>query len=335
MRNEFAIIGCGKIAARHAENISRLGVLGAVCDIVPERADAFAARYNARGYYTIDDMLMHEHNLSVAAVCTPNGLHPLHSITCLRAGLHVLCEKPLCIKAVDGKAMIEAAKLAGKKLFVVKSSRFNPAVAGLKAIIDEKKLGSLYSFQLSCFWNRPAEYYQSTWKGTLELDGGTLYTQFSHYIDVIYWLFGDVKHVYGIRKNIAHKGLIEFEDCGAVAMEMENGILGTLNYTVNTFRHNLEISLTVIAEKGSLTIGGQYLNELRFQLIDNYLFPDPGAGNQANDYHFYKGSMSNHEKVYENLLLALNDDTHTFTTAADGLKTVDIIEKIYRECTLI
>lgn len=335
MQYLFALIGCGKIAERHAENMIKHGSLSAVCDILPERANSLAQKFNAKPYYSLQNLLENERNLSLASICTPNGLHSSHAIRCMEAGLHVLCEKPLCIKTEDGKAMIEAAKSANKKLFVVKSTRFNPVVANLKKIIDEGRLGVIYSFQLSCFWNRPAEYYQDTWKGNLGLDGGTLYTQFSHYIDVMYWLFGDVKNVQGIRKNLAHEGLMEFEDCGVMALEMYTGVIGTLNYSVNTFKKNMELSLTVIAEKGTVKIGGQYLNELTYQLIDDYTFDDPGTGNDANDYKFYRGSMSNHDKVYDNLLLALNDDNHLSATASDGLKTIGIIEKIYKECKLI
>ena len=151
----------------------------------------------------------------------------------------------------------------------------------------------------------------------------------------MYWLFGDVKNIQGIRKNFAHKKLTEFEDCGVLALEMHNGIIGTLNYSINAFKKNMEVSLIIIAEKGTVKIAGQYLNERNYQLVDNYIFEEPGTGNDANDYEFYRGSMSNHDKVYENLLLALNDNNHLFTTAIDGLKTIGIIEKIYKECKFI
>lgn len=332
---QFALIGCGRIAERHAENIIKTGRLNAVCDIVKSRADDLAKKYHAKSYYSLDDLLANEKKLDVASICTPNGLHAAHSIQCLNAGINVLCEKPLCIKISDGEAMIEAAQKVNKKLFVVKSSRYNPAVIELKKIIEEGKLGNIYSFQLSCFWNRPAEYYQDTWKGSLELDGGTLFTQFSHYIDVLYWLLGDVKNAKGIRKNAAHKGTIEIEDCGVVAIEMENGVIGTLNYSVNTFHKNMEVSITLIGEKGTIKIGGEYMNEINYYVVDGYEINLDKKNNAPNDYGFYKGSMSNHDKVYENLLLALNDDAHSFTTALDGLKTVSIIEKIYKNCMLI
>jgi UDP-N-acetyl-2-amino-2-deoxyglucuronate dehydrogenase len=332
---QFAIIGCGRIAERHAENILKNGKLVAVCDIIKTRADDLAERYNAKAYYALSDLLLNEKDIDVISVCTPNGLHASHSIQCLQGGINVLCEKPLCIYSKDGQAMIDTAEESKKKLFVVKSTRYNPVIINLKKIIDEDKLGRIFSFELSCFWNRPPEYYYDTWKGTLQMDGGTLFTQFSHYIDIMYWLFGDVKNVQGVRKNVAHKNLIEFEDCGVVSLEMQNGIIGTLNYSVNTFKKNMEVSLTVIAENGSLKIGGEYMNEIIYQVINEYEFTAPDESNKANDYGFYKGSMSNHDKVYENLSLALNDDEHSFTTAIDGLKTVEIIEKIYKECRLI
>lgn len=331
---QFALIGCGRIAERHAENIIKHAKLTAVCDIVNIRADDVAKKYNAKAYYSLDDLLLNEKHLDAASICTPNGLHAIHSIQCLHEGINVLCEKPLCIKTSDGEAMIAAAEKANKKLFVVKSSRYNPSVIQLKKIMEEGRLGNIYSFQISCFWNRPAEYYYNTWKGTLALDGGTLFTQFSHYIDVLYWLLGDVKNVQGIRKNKAHKGIIEFEDCGAVAMEMDNGVIGTLNYSVNTFLKNMEVSFTLIGEKGTIKIGGEYMNEINYQVIEGFDFIPDVQNNLPNDYGFYKGSMSNHNKVYENLLLALKDDAHSFTTALDGLKTVSIIEKIYKECKL-
>lgn len=328
MNPSFAIIGCGRIAKRHAEQIIRHGKLAAVCDIIPEKADELAAIYNAKAYYSIDELLKQETGISVVSICTPNGLHTSHSIKALEAGNHVLCEKPLCINAVDGKMMIEVAHKARKKLFVVKQNRYNPPVAFLKGLIENDKLGKIYSFQINCFWNRPEAYY-TDWKGSKDLDGGTLFTQFSHFIDLLYWLLGDVATVKAIGKNFAHSS-IAFEDTGVVLFEMQSGAIGSLNYTVNSFEKNMEGSFTVFAEKGSVKIGGQYLNELQYCEVEGITQPDLPKGNPANGYGFYKGSMSNHDKVYENLMLALQDDKHEFASAAEGLKTVEIIEKIYK-----
>jgi UDP-N-acetyl-2-amino-2-deoxyglucuronate dehydrogenase len=328
----FAIIGCGKIADRHAQHISVNGFLLGVCDIVKERADLLAEKYKCRSYYSLDDLLENEKKIDVVAICTPNGLHALHSIQCLEAGIHVLCEKPLAIKSQDAKAMINAAGRFGKNLFVVKQNRYNPPVAEVKKILDENKLGKIYSFQLNCFWNRPKQYYVDTWKGSKEMDGGTLFTQFSHFIDLLYWMLGDVAKVNAITKNFAHPQ-IEIEDTGMVIFEMKSGVLGTLNYTVNSYNKNMEGSFIIFGEKGTVKIGGQYLNELSYQNIQNYYSNTLPESAKVNDYGFYQGSMSNHDKVYENLLIALKQEKHTMAMAEDGLKTVEIIEMVYQAAT--
>lgn len=330
----FAIIGCGKIAARHAEQAARHGQLVAVCDIIKEKADALAAIYGSASYTSFDQLLESEKEIDIVAICTPNGLHGRHSIQALNKGVNVLCEKPLCISSTEAGLMIQSAEKAGRKLFVVKSTRYNPALIGLKNILSAQQLGQLYSFQLNCFWNRPAAYYANTWKGKTATDGGTLYTQFSHYIDALLWLLGDVKEIRGWRKNMAHQGIIEFEDSGIASLEMDSGVIGGLNWSINTFEKNMEVSLTIIAEKGNLRIGGEYMNKIEYQLTGGLVL-DAAQDGQANDYGFYKGSMSNHDKVYENLLIALQDNSHPFTNAQDGLRTVETIERIYNSVSLL
>ena len=225
--------------------------------------------------------------------------------------------------------MIQEAEKAGKHLFVVKQNRFNPPVVAVKKLLDEKKLGNIYSFQLNCFWNRDAKYYESSWKGTRELDGGTLFTQFSHFIDLLYWMFGDVKQVKAFKNNFAHKNIIEFEDTGVVIVELQKGIIGTINYTVNSYKKNMEGSLSIFGEKGTVKIGGQYLNELEYQQIDDHIISNLPASNKANEYGSYQGSMSNHDKVYKNVLDVINNNAVMAASSHDGLKTVEIIEKIY------
>jgi UDP-N-acetyl-2-amino-2-deoxyglucuronate dehydrogenase len=329
MSVSFAIIGCGRIAKRHAEQIAKVGKLVAVCDVVVEKANELGAIYEANVYDSIEELLKSELYLGVVVICTPNGLHSEHTILSLQANKHVLCEKPLCIHANDGEKMIAAAKAANKKLFVVKQNRYNPPIAFLKELIDTNKLGKIYSFQINCFWNRPNEYYQD-WKGTKDLDGGTLFTQFSHFIDLLYWMLGDVDSVKSRINNFAHDS-IEFEDTGAVIFDMQNGTIGTLNYTVNSFAKNMEGSLAVFGEKGTVKVGGQYLNELEYFSVEGIDAPNLPKGNPANSYGYYQGSMSNHDKVYENLVKALQNDNNTFANGEEGLKTVEIIEKIYAQ----
>lgn len=332
----FGIIGCGRIAERHALQIQKYGELKAVCDIVPGKAKTLGDKYNCKYYSSAEELLATEgKNIDVIAVCTPNGLHIRHTIESLKAGCHVLCEKPLAISVNDCGEMIKQAEKSNKRLFAIKQNRFNPPVAAVKQAIEEGKLGNLFSLQLSCFWNRNADYYHNSWKGTADLDGGTLYTQFSHFIDLLYWMIGDVKNVAAYTANYAHEGMIDFEDTGVVILEFYNGVIGTINYTVNSYQSNMEGSLTIFAEKGTVKIGGQYLNELEYQKIENYVIDNLPEGNKANNYGNYVGSMSNHDKVYENLVDVLTNGGSINTNAFEALKTVEIIDKIYREARRI
>jgi UDP-N-acetyl-2-amino-2-deoxyglucuronate dehydrogenase len=327
---KFAIVGCGRIAQRHAEHISKRGQLVAVCDVVEDKAQQLANTYGAKAYLSYAEMLANEPSIDVIAVCSPNGLHAQHAIDGLKAGFHVLCEKPMGLSVKECGEMIQAAERANKRLFAIKQNRYNPPVAAVKDIIDAGKLGKVTSIQLSCFWNRNTDYYANSWKGTKDLDGGTLFTQFSHFIDLLYWLIGDVEEVAAYMGNFAHDGIIEFEDTGVVIIKFTNGAIGTVNYTVNSFDKNMEGSLTIFGEKGTVKIGGQYLNELEYQQIQDYRIENLPEGNKANNYGNYTGSMSNHDKVYDNLIDVLTHNAPITTSSYEGMKTVEIIEKIYR-----
>lgn len=331
----FALVGCGRIAQRHAEHINNNGTLSAVCDVVREKADALAGKYNAKAYYSIEELLQQEKGIDVIAVCSPNGLHAEHSIKALTAGFHVLCEKPMAISVADCGKMIQAAEKSNKRLFAIKQNRYNPPVVAVKNLVDEGRLGRINSIQLSCFWNRNANYYNNSWKGSLKLDGGTLYTQFSHFIDLLYWIVGDVEQVQAYMGNFSHEGIIEFEDTGVVIVKFWNGAIGTINYTVNSYGKNMEGSLTIFGDKGTVKIGGQYLNELEYQNIEGYKVENLPEGNKANNYGDYQGSMSNHDKVYENLVEVLQNNAPISTSSFEGLKTVEIIERIYKSAARV
>jgi UDP-N-acetyl-2-amino-2-deoxyglucuronate dehydrogenase len=330
--HQFAIIGCGTISKRHAENIIRIGKLVAVCDIIKSRADELAATYNARAYYSIDDLLKQEKTVSIVVVCSPNGLHAEHSIKSLQAEKNVLCEKPLCITSVAASQVIDTAYFFRKKIVVVKQNRFNPPVEFIKKALDSNQLGKVLSFQINCFWNRPQEYYKGDWKGTIELDGGVLYTQFSHFIDLLYWFLGDVEEVKGIKAKYLRRKHVEIEDTGMAVLIMKNGAAGTINYTVNSYNKNMEGSFTLFCEKGTVKIGGQYLNKLEWYETNENQKPVIEDSVHANDYGFYRGSMSNHHKVYENLLASMQGEG-TLPEAKDAIKTIEIIEKIYAAST--
>lgn len=331
----FAIIGCGRIAHRHAEHIKKNGILSAVCDNIKDKADSFAIQYDSVAYYSMSDLLLNlKDKIDVISICTPNGLHAQQTIQAVNAGIHVICEKPMAINVQDCGDMINATVKSNKRLFIIKQNRYNPPVIAVKNAIDNGLLGKIYSVQLSCFWNRNADYYSNSWKGTKNLDGGTLYTQFSHFIDLLYWLIGDVNKVYALTGNFAHQDIIEFEDSGVVALEFYCGAIGTINYTVNSYNRNMEGSLTIFAEKGTVKIGGQYLNELEYQNIERFEIKDLPEGNKPNNYGNYFGSMSNHDKIYSNVIDVLNNGGSISTNFFEGMKTVEIIDKIYQSAKL-
>ncbi len=323
----FALIGCGKIGSRHAAHMNRLGRLVAVCDIDTGKAKNLADDFTA-GCFTSIDELLYKTKPDVVAVCTPNALHAAHTIASLQSGCHVICEKPMAISSLDCLQMIQEAEKANKRLFIVKQNRFNEAVTEVKKLLNVKALGTIYSFQINGFWNRNDDYYINSWHGKKEMDGGTLFTQFSHFIDILYWYLGDVAAVKSYITNAAHSSVIQTEDTGTAIIKMQNGAIGTLNYTVNSFAENMEGSITLFGEKGTVKIGGQYLNTIAYQRIEGTIIGEVKQ-TSANNYGSYKGSMSNHDKVYENVIEVLCHDGIISTNATEGLKTVEIIEKIY------
>jgi UDP-N-acetyl-2-amino-2-deoxyglucuronate dehydrogenase len=330
---KFGIIGCGRIAQRHAEHINKRATLAGTCDIKQPKAEALADKYGARAYSSMEMMLREETDLDVLVVCTPNGHHMEHAISALDAGINVLCEKPMALSTRDCGEMIKAAERSNRRLFVVKQNRFNPPVAAVKAAVEKGTLGRLFSIQLSCFWNRNREYYSDSWKGSRALDGGTLFTQFSHFIDLLYWMIGDVAEVHAMTGNFDHQDVVEFEDTGVVALRFHNGVLGTINFTVNSYAKNMEGSLTIFGERGTVKIGGPYLNELEYQSLDRGNIQVEECSSRANDYGSYQGSMSNHDKVYDNLIDVFLNGASVSTNAYEGLKVVEIVEQIYRSAS--
>ncbi len=329
MKLNILLLGCGRIGERHAEHISNYGNLLAVCDTEESKASSFAKKYSCNYYITIEEMFASEKSADVIAICTPNGLHAEHSIYALNHGVNVLCEKPIALSTSDCGRMISVAEKNNKRIFAIKQNRFNPPVEVVKKLIDDGKLGEIFSVQLSCFWNRNPDYYLNSWKGTKKLDGGTLFTQFSHFVDLLYWLVGDVKQVKAFGKNFNHEHVIEFEDTGVVILEFIGGQIGTINYTVNSYKKNMEGSLTIFGSKGTVKIGGQYLNELEYYSLESDEKISIAEGNKPNNYGNYVGSMSNHNLVYENLIDVMQNNAPISTNVFEAFKTVEIIEKIY------
>jgi UDP-N-acetyl-2-amino-2-deoxyglucuronate dehydrogenase len=329
-RRKFALIGCGRIAQRHAEQINAHGTLVAAFDVVPDAAEAFCAKYGGKPYSSLEALLQGDHGAEVISVCSPNSFHAANTLAALRAGYHVLCEKPMAISVADCGEMIQVAERANKRLFIVKQNRFNPPVEFVKGLIDQGKLGRVLSCHLSCFWNRNEQYYKDSWRGTVSVDGGTLYTLFSHFVDLLYWMIGDIATVEAITGNQAHGDMIEFEDTGGAVFRFYNGAIGTLNYTTNAFGGNMEGSLTLFGEKGTVKIGGQYLNELEYFKVEGVDAPDLLGLASASGYKHYEGSQSRLDCVYTNLNEVLDGKGMIATGGFEGLKTVEIIDRIYR-----
>ncbi len=328
-RKKILVLGCGHIGQRHLFHASNVADIVGVCDIDKDKATTLGNQYKTNIFYSLSDALNSLSHIDLVSVCTPNGLHAEHSISVLEKGINVLCEKPMAISTESAHKMIAAASSNNKKLFVVKQNRYNPPVEYLKNTIDSGTLGKIYSFQINGYWNRPAEYYKD-WRGTLLLDGGTLYTQFSHFIDLILWLFGNVENATLIKGNYCHPN-IEFEDTGIVSFKMEKGSIGAFHYTVNSFKKNMEGSITIFAENGTIKIGGEYLNELEYFNVKDLNKPTLAIGNGPNNYGTYSGSMSNHDKIYSNAIKALDDSHHPFLEATEAYKTVELIESLYEK----
>ena len=330
---KFAVVGCGHIGKRHAEIIVRHpeAQLVALCDSAPRESLGLDA-YEAPFYASIEALLAAEVAFDVVCVCTPNGLHAPLSIQALEARKHVVCEKPMALTKAACEAVIFKAMQVSRQVFCVMQNRYSPPSVWIKEVIDQRILGDIFMVQINCYWNRDDRYYQpGSWKGTADLDGGTLFTQFSHFVDIMYWLFGDINNINAQLRDFAHSTSTDFEDSGMVTFDFVNGGMGCINYSTAVWDQNMESSLTVIGSRGSVKIGGQYMNEVEYCHVENYQMPPLAAANPANDYGPYKGSAANHHYVIENVVDTLKGRGSATTNALEGLKVVEIIERIYQK----
>ena len=328
---KFAVIGCGHIGKRHAEMIlgNDEAELVALCDS-NSKSELGIDKYEADFFTSLEGLLAANLDIDVINICTPNGLHSEQASLVLDKGMHVVVEKPIGLSKAKCENVIYKALSNHKQVFAVMQNRYSPPSVWIKDLIEKKVLGDIFMVQLNCYWNRDARYYKKDgWKGTQDLDGGTLYTQFSHFIDIMYWLFGDIENIQGKFKDFTHKDSTDFEDSGFVSFDFKDGGMGSLNYSTAVANQNLESSITIIGEKGSVKIGGQYMNEVEVCNIDGYEMPELVAANPPNDYGAYKGSAANHHYIIENVIDTLKGRTTATTNALEGLKVVDIIERIY------
>ncbi len=327
----FAVIGQGHIGKRHAEMVRRNpnAELVAVCDVLPKEQTG-NAEIREKYYLSVGELLQHHPEVEVVNVCTPNGLHAQHAMKALEAEKHVVVEKPMALHKSDCENLISKSMQMHRQVFCVMQNRYSPPSVWMKELVEKKIIGDVYMVQLNCYWNRDERYYKKGgWKGTQELDGGTLFTQFSHWIDLLYWLFGDISNIQAKFHDFNHKNLTEFEDSGFVSFNFNSGGMGCINYSTAVWDRNLESSISVIGSKGSVKIGGQYMDKVEVCHIKDYTMPQLSATEPANDYGAYKGSANNHHFMIQNVIDTLLGKNTITTNAMEGMKVVDMIERIY------
>ena len=332
-RIKFAVTGCGHIGKRHAEMILRNND----CELVALIDTDSTVRKNLATVYSdipcfesLDSFLQSATKADVMVIATPNGFHTTQACSAIENGMHVVIEKPMSLKRTDSENVIALAQQYHKEVFCVMQNRYSPPSQWLKSIVTDGILGQIYLVQINCYWNRDERYYKKeSWHGKRDLDGGTLFTQFSHFVDLMYWVFGDIKNIHSKFASFNHAALTDFEDSGLINFEFENGGIGNFNYTTSVWDKNLESSMTIIAEHGTIKVGGQYMDKVDYCHVKNYTMPVLNPTNPPNDYGPYKGSAANHHFIIENVVDTLHRDGIITTNALEGMKVVDIIERMY------
>jgi UDP-N-acetyl-2-amino-2-deoxyglucuronate dehydrogenase len=325
----LVIVGCGRISDRHFDAIEthpEITLVG-VSDDLPDRARVAGERHGVPAFTSYAAMLK-ETDADGAVICTPSGLHPRHGIMAAERGLHVICEKPMATRLEEADQLVRACDNAGVHLFVVKQNRLNPGIQLLKHAMELGRFGRVYMASVRVFWNRPQSYYDlAPWRGTWEFDGGAFMNQASHYVDLVQWLMGPVETVSAKIATLARR--IETEDTGAAILRFRNGALGVLETTMLTYPRNLEGSITILGEKGTVQIGGTALNRVEEWQFAEYHDDDREAEalRVAPDPLSVYGS--GHRPYYENVVRVLRGEAAAGTDGREGRKSLELILGIY------
>lgn len=333
---KFAVVGCGHIGKRHAQMIRSNDEceLSALCDIRSKTATG-NKEVKEPFFQDLEEMLLEVPEIDVVCICTPNGLHAKQAVFCLEQGKHVVVEKPMGLRKSECEEVIFKALNVSRQVFCVMQNRYSSPVKWMKETVASGKLGSILSVELNCYWNRDDRYYfpegkKHSWHGSKEMDGGVLFTQFSHFIDILYHTFGDIKNISSRMRNFTHQHSTSFADTGIVSFDFVNGGIGSFIFSTSVYGRNAESSIAVIGTKGTLKIGGQYMDQVTYCHIDNYRMPELAPVSPPNDYGAYKGSAANHHFVIQNVIDVLKGRKEPTTNALEGMKVVDIIERIYQ-----
>jgi len=328
---KFAVIGCGNIGSRHLAVIDNeeLADLVGICDIDESKCTRFSSMYNDVPWFTDYRDLLDNIEMDIVTICTPHGLHAEMAIEAANRKINILVEKPMALTVSDASRMIEAAQRNGVKLAVVRQNRYNIPIAMTNQALKDGALGQIFIAQCNVLWNRHDRYYEdSEWRGIKELEGGALYTQVSHFIDLLTWWFGDVIDARTSLETKYHR--IEIEDCGQSILKFDSGVMGSLTWTTCVYNKNYEGSITIIGEKGTIKIGGQYLNKIEYWDVASYPMPEGVEfTDRPNMYSNYQGTSSNHDKVIRDVALALLNERHNCVLGTEGIRTIRAIEKIY------
>ncbi len=334
---KFAVVGFGHIGRRHAAIIQEHAecALVALCDVRPKEVLTDIDIYQVPFYNNIAQLLEQQADAEVICICTPNGLHAGQALQALDAKRHVVIEKPMALRRADCERIIHRALNVGRQVFCVMQNRYSPPVRWLKETVTAGRLGEIRLLQLNCFWNRDDRYYhpggqRHDWHGSLALDGGTLYTQFAHFVDILYWVFGDIEVLDVRLDNFAHRHNTEFEDSGAAHFRLrEGGGLGSLLFSTAVWDRNFESTITVVGSRGTVKIGGQYMDKVEYCYADDLRLPSLPTTNAPNTYSGYQGSAANHHFVFQNVVDALHGKQEVTTNAMEGMKVVELIERVY------
>ncbi|KAA6184821.1 Gfo/Idh/MocA family oxidoreductase [Thiohalocapsa marina] len=326
-RIRIAVVGCGRVAQNHFRAIERHSSsleLCAVCDADSVTLAAHAARHQVAGFGSLAELLTRVQP-DLVALCTPSGRHPEEAILAAQHGVHVMTEKPMATRWQDGVRMVKACDEAGVHLFVVKQNRRNATLQLLKRAVEEKRFGRIHLVHLNVFWSRPQAYYdQAKWRGTWEFDGGAFMNQASHYVDLLDWLIGPVEHVQAMVSTTRD---IEVEDTGVLNVRWRNGALGSMAVTMLTYPKNLEGSITILGEKGSVRVGGVAVNDI--QLWDFAEPRDYDAQIKSANYDTTSVYGFGHPLYYKNVIDVLRGEAEPETDGREGLKSLELLIAAY------
>ncbi|CAB4570760.1 MAG: gfo/Idh/MocA family oxidoreductase [Actinobacteria bacterium] len=326
----IALVGCGRIAQRHADIVSKSEEFGlklvAVCDLLESRVQAFSLKYSVPGYLDMDQMML-DTKPDFVAVLTESGNHASHVLRLVKYGSDIIVEKPMSLKIIDADKMIKECTKARIKLYVVKQNRFNPPILKLRQALSEGRLGRITLGTVRVRWCRTQEYYEAdAWRGTWALDGGVLANQAIHHIDMLLWMLGEPKSVFAYsRQSLAQ---IEAEDTAVAVIKFESGALGIVEATTATRPTDLEGSISILGSKGTVEVSGFAMNELKtWEFSDETLKGielEEFSNNPMDVYGL------GHKAFYRAVLEGVGQDIGLIVNGEEGKRSLELLIAIYQ-----